>query len=374
MHGRRSGNQNSRVIAPSEIDRRMVRVAERSSVMSTVCCAVLLLVTRGLAAGSPESLPPGITPEAHKAIEDGLRYLARMQDRDGSWSNKSSYGNYPVAMTSLAGLALLMDGNTTTQGRYATQIDRATNYVLSAAAANGLIAGQQREGRPMYGHGFSMLYLGQLHGMVEDAQRAKQIQRVLARGVDLTGRAQSRLGGWFCTPESRSDEGSVTVTQVQALRSARNAGVAVPKNVIDLAMQYLVVSQNTDGGIKYTASQRGGASRPALTPAAVCCWFNAGEYDNPNALRALQYCKDKLDPLGSQQGHRYYAHLYMAQAMYVSKDPTWDDYFGKLRDRLIREQLAEGQWYGDGVGDVYGTAVALIILQLPYNQVPIMQQ
>ena len=40
---------------------------------------------------------------------------------------------------------------------------------------------------------------------------------------------------------------------------------------------------------------------------------------------------------------------------------------------LLAEQLSEGSWQGDGVGDVYGTAIALIILQSPYNQLPIMQ-
>jgi len=139
-------------------------------------------------------------------------------------------------------------------------------------------------------------------------------------------------------------------------------------------MEYLTISQNTDGGIRYTATQRGGTSRPALTPAAVCCWFNAGEYDNPNAQRALAYCKQQLDPLGRTRGHHYYAHLYYSQALYISKDPIWDDYFRKIRDRLIREQKSEGYWIGDGAGDIYGTSVALIILQLPFNQIPIMQR
>ena len=44
------------------------------------------------------------------------------------------------------------------------------------------------------------------------------------------------------------------------------------------------------------------------------------------------------------------------------------------RDFLLAEQQADGSWYGDSVGDIYGTAVALIILQLPYNQLPIMQR
>ena len=350
------------------------------------CAAVLIVVggdgSRGLAqlAGSSSvettgaRLPEEITPVAKQAIERGLAYLSRTQDRQGSWSNRGSFGRYPVAMTALAGLALLMDGNTTTQGRYAPQVDRATRYLLRSSTPSGLIGRQTGEGRPMYGHGFSMLFLSQLYGMVEDAERAERIHDVLTRAITLTGRSQSPLGGWFYSPGSRSDEGSVTITQVQALRSCRNVGVALPKAVIDAAMAYLDESQNSDGGIRYTASLPGGASRPAISAAAVCCWFNAGQYDNPGAKKALEYCKRTIDPQGAPRGHEYYAHLYFAQALYISGDPYWKEYFPRRREVLLARQRPDGSWFGDGVGDIYGTAVALIILQLPYNQLPIMQR
>ncbi len=320
-------------------------------------------------------LPKGITPQAAVAIDRGLAYLARTQDRQGSWANQGSYGAYPVAMTALAGLALLMDGNTTTQGRYATQVDRAARFLIRSSSENGLIAQSDHEPRPMYGHGFAMLFLGQLYGMTEDVRRGEELHDVLQRAIQLTARAQSRHGGWIYQPTSGGDEGSVTITQVQALRSCRNAGLAVPKAVIDQAMSYLVKSQNSDGGIRYSLNQRGGTSRAPITAAAVCCWFNAGEYENPLALRALKYAKENVKPDGSNRGHDYYAHLYMAQALYVSSDEYWPTYFAKRRDWLVEagRQRADGSWIGDGVGDIYGTALALIILQLPYNQLPIMQ-
>ncbi len=323
---------------------------------------------------APPRLPRLITPEAYQAIERGLAYLARTQDRQGSWANRGAFGEYPVAMTGLAGLALLMDGNTTTQGRYAPQVDRAANFLLRSGTQSGLITRGDEDSRPMYGHGFSMLFLSQLYGMTEDPARAQQIHEVLSRGVLLTARAQSDAGGWIYTPDSNSDEGSVTITQVQALRSCRNAGITVPKDVIDDAMQYLATSQNSDGGIRYSLRQQAGGSRPPITAAAVCCWYNAGEYNNPRAKRALEFAKDKIRPTGTSGGHDYYAHFYLAQALYVSSDPYWDEYFPKRRDFLIGQQQSDGSWLGDGVGDIYGTAIALVILQLPYNQVPIMQR
>ncbi len=323
---------------------------------------------------APRKLPEGITPAARAAIDRGLAYLSRTQARDGSWSNRGRYGSYPVAMTSLAGLALLMDGNTTTQGRYAPNVDRAVKYLLRCATATGLISRPQQEARPMYGHGFSLLFLGQLYGMTADAAQARQIHDVLSRGAQLTSRSQSRAGGWYYTADSKNDEGSVTITQVQALRSCRNAGILVPKVTIDAAMDYLSQSQNSDGGIRYAVRQRRGNSRPAITAAAICCWYNAGEYTSRRAKRALEFCKPKILPRSTQGGHDYYAHLYFAQALYISDDPYWDDYFPKRRDFMLAQQKPDGSWWGDGVGDSYGTAIALIVLQLPYNQLPIMQR
>lgn len=318
-------------------------------------------------------LPPGITAEAKDAIERGLAYLARQQERQGSWSNRGGYGRYPVAMTALAGLALLMDGNTTTQGRYAPQVDRATRLLLRSVRGDGLIARPGQDSRPMHGHGFAMLFLSQVYGVTEDTTRSQEIHEALTRAVRLTAESQSARGGWMYTPGSRSDEGSVTVTQVQGLRSCRNVGIAVPKNTIDGAMEYLVKSQNSDGGIRYMASQHQGPSRPAITAAAVACWYNAGQYDNPRAKRALRFCRAKL-PAGSPfRGHDFYAHLYLSQALFVGSDPAWNVYFAKRRDYLLGRQRPDGSWQGDNVGDIYGTAIALIILQLPFQQLPIMQ-
>ena len=46
--------------------------------------------------------------------------------------------------------------------------------------------------------------------------------------IVLISRSQSRDGGWLYTPDDAGDEGSVTITQVQALRACRDAGISVP--------------------------------------------------------------------------------------------------------------------------------------------------
>ncbi len=339
---------------------------------------VVLIVATPPAARAelPAPLPPLITTETQAAIHRGLEFLARTQSRDGAWRHQGPMGQYPVAMTALAGLALLANGNTTTQGKYAQQVSRATSFILASAGPTGLISRMEEETRSMYGHGFSLLFLGELHGMEEDPARQQAIARVLSRAVELTSRSQSRLGGWMYTPDSNSDEGSVTITQLQGLRAARNAGITVPKTVIDNALGYLEKSALPDGGIAYRADRQG-SSRPPITAAAVACWYNAGDYNNPLAVKALGFVKDKIGR-GSNQagawGHYFYAHFYMSQVMWLSGSKEWEWYFPSMRDALLLSQNDDGSWEGDSVGTVYGTALATFILQIPYGYLPILQR
>jgi len=343
-----------------------------------------LAVAAGLAIGSRSEAaeqvsgqtPPMVTKKTVKAIDRGLKYLVSRQGSDGAFRDQGGLGAYPSAMTALSGLAVLASGSTPTEGRYAPTVRKTLTYILRSSQRNGLICRPgSEESRSMYGHGFGMLFLAQVMGMEEDPERLAKIRWVMRKGVDLTAKSQSRLGGWLYTPDMNGDEGSVTVTQVQALRAARNAGIGVSKKVIDKAMKYLEKSVQPDGGIAYRVGMAG--SRPPITAAAVACWFNAGEYDNPLARNALRFCKREIGFGQTRRGvwgHFFYAHLYLSQDMYLAGDKEWRQYYPKMRDYLIATQNDNGSWDGDSVGLVYGTSIALIILQLPYNNLPIMQR
>jgi len=356
---------------------RTCRTRKGVSLLLVAALCIAFGRTRGAAAAGPPELPPLVTPETDRAIRRGLEFLARTQSRDGGWRHEGQIGRYPVAMTALAGLALLAGGSTTTQGPYAPNVSRAAAFLVASCQPSGLFCRPEEEGRSMHGHGFAMLFLGQMLGMEEDAERQERIQAVLRKAVTLTGKAQSTLGGWYYTPDSHSDEGSVTVTQLQGLRSCRNAGVAVPKDVIRNALDYLDKALQPDGGIAYRVGQPG--SRPPITAAAVVCWYNAGLYDDPRAAKALAFCKQTIPISGSSSGrflwgHYFYAHLYMSQIMWLSGEANWKAYYPKMRDQLLSMQADDGSWEGDGVGKVYGTAIATFILQIPYNCLPIMQR
>src|SRR5690349_12662522 len=72
-----------------------------------------------------------------EAVAKGLEYLRKTQSPDGSWSAQG--GMYPTTMTGMAGLALLMEGSTCREGKYAETISKAVDWYLKRSQPNGLL-------------------------------------------------------------------------------------------------------------------------------------------------------------------------------------------------------------------------------------------
>ncbi|MEI7834823.1 MAG: prenyltransferase/squalene oxidase repeat-containing protein [Planctomycetota bacterium] len=375
----------------------MVRQSDSRSpvLLWAVVLAAVGALALPLAAEAPSTvLPPLMDRETVRAIDRGLTYLANTQRRDGSWSASGQYEEYPEVMTSLAALAMLANGSTPETGPYAKNVTKAMDYLiaLGEGGPDGLIASG---GRSMYGHGFAMLFLAQCYGMELDQDTEKRLHKVLTKGIELTAKSQSKMnsrfgkpcGGWYYSPGSNSDEGSVTVTQLQALRACRTAGIHVPRVTIDNAVEYLRHCQMPDGGICYSAAQRSD-SRPAISAAAIACFYAAGLYDRqaggagPETVmvdQLVQYVKKSVRPDDANAGwggHYFYTHFYMASAMYQRGGEDWTEYYKTMKVRLLRTQTdGDGSWTGQGgVGVTFDTAVATMILQLPYGYLPIWQR
>ncbi|HEX8324870.1 MAG TPA: prenyltransferase/squalene oxidase repeat-containing protein [Tepidisphaeraceae bacterium] len=321
-------------------------------------------------------LPKHMTPAAQKAIKAGLDVLAKTQSPDGNWTGSADGATYGVVVASLAGMAFLANGNTPSRGPYAENVRRAEGYVMSQARESGLIcSAQEVNSRSMYGHGFGLLFLASVYGMESDDKRRGTLKTIIDNAVKLTATAQSSLGGWTYVPGD-GDEGSVTITQMQALRAANNAGFTVPKGTTEAAIKYLEKCQTPEGGIMYSF---GSDPTPllAISAAALASMYNAGDYESKMADTCLAWVHKQMSinkgSWSKGSGHDFYTHLYASQSFYQAGDKYWDDYFPPARDQLVKSQGKDGAWEGD-VGPVYGTSIALIILQLPYKYLPIYQR
>lgn len=319
---------------------------------------------------------PASDPDVRRAVDQGLEWLAAQQSRLGQWSANNN--RYPTAMTAMAGIALLCEGSTTTQGKYAPNVRRAVDYLVARSRTNGLIGDPDRDDRYTYGHGFSMLFLSQVLGEEEDSIRREQLIDVLTRAVEFTGRAQTEAGGWGYLSAKDGhgfDEGSTTITQVQGLRGCRNAGIPVPNEIIDKAITYIKKCSldNGAGGVQYNS--RGGGGRPAISAAAIACLYNAGDYDSQYVPKLLEYCRKNLSNISNRGfGHWHYAHYYFAQVEYREGGKNWEDYRDRVFSRIVQEAGADGSWIQGYIGPVYTTSINLTILQLESAALPIYQR
>ena len=327
----------------------------------------------------------GIDSQTRRMIDRALDYLYRHQNPDGSWTDivgRKVHNSYwgtaapHVGVTGLAGIAFLAGGTLPGQGvrgDYCTAVRKALDFVIRQTEANGFIAAN---GSRMYSHAFATLFLAEAlgTGFFPDDQR---LQETLKRSVRLIVRAQNEEGGWRYLPNAIDSDMSVTVCQVFALRAARNAGIKVPRETIDRAIDYVKESFDADeGGFKYQIDRRfrGARSRHsfALTACGVATLYGAGEYDAQEIRRGLQYLWDRRPQphLASRRFDFFYAHYYAVQAAYQAGGAYWTRWYEDVKNQLRKTQQSDGSWK-DLVGPCYGTAMAAIILQMPNQYLPI---
>lgn len=312
--------------------------------------------------------PDEYNAETLRAIERGLDWLAHQQADDGSYGSDSHYGRH-VGITGLAGLAFIASGSTPGRGPYGDNVARCIDFILANASESGLLAAETSHG-PMYGHGFATLFLAEVYGM----SHRPDLEEALRRAIRLIVLTQNEQGGWRYQPVRYDADISVTVCELMALRAARNAGVYVPKDVIDKATFYVRESQNPDGGFRYMLNT--GASAFARSAAGVAALQYAGVYRGDEIARGLKYVA-QYRPGGEEQqnlSHYYYGQYYAVQAMYVAGGDYWRDWWPAVRDELVAKQDRDhGSWRGQA-GEQYGTAMALIVLQVPNRLLPIFQK
>ena len=358
---------------------RIMKQMRRREFLRMAAAGVPALAAAPLWAQEPAVAFREITPEQVVAIDKGLKWLVKNQYSSGAVGSTCQ-----VAFTSIAGIAFLANNSTPVRGPYAKNVRDALKFILRNTTKAGYInesAGRGLGGSGMHGHGYATWFLAELYGMCGDALDLgdESVKERLQKAVAIIEHSQDSFGGWTYEPSPTGNEGSVTVTQVQALRSARNSGIAVKKAVIDKGLEYMRRSTHADGTIAYSLGSRGSGGTYALTAAGMCVFALYGAYDAPEVKRGMGALMDFLTGRRSRSGHHdYYAHLYAGQACFYAKakDPAfWSKGFDVIRNELIQNQDKEsGGWIQDGYGGAFGTACATLVPQIPYRFLPIFQE
>ncbi|MDT7817847.1 MAG: hypothetical protein QOJ42_7763, partial [Acidobacteriaceae bacterium] len=257
-------------------------------------------------AGPQASQAEKIPEKYRETVRKGLEYLVKNQFPDGHW--EAAGGKHPVAMTGLVGLALLMEKDGPRRGRrfnatsakaeYPANVRKAADWLMdkSQPGRDGLLFSEHasESARYMEGHGLATLFLAGVCQGESDAARGKKLTELLTRAVKYIAKAQSSQGGWYHTSRMEGHDFAVistTAIQIQALQAAENAGIAIPGDAINDALEYLKMAigeyEKTGPGQK--------SSRPADTAAALACRLNAtSSRFNVNGRVDAEGTKDEL--------------------------------------------------------------------------------
>lgn len=312
--------------------------------------------------GHRSTLRHALTPQVLRAVAKGLSWLAKRQKANGSFGSMNS-----VAVSALGGLAFIAGGNLPGQGRYGRNCQKVIGYVLSQCQPTGLIA-DANDGAPMYGQGFATLFLAEVYG--ESHERS--LRRKLQRAVRLIVETQNQQGGWRYQPMPMPADISVTICQVMALRAARQAGIAVPHRTILKAISFVRQLQNPDGGFSYMLGSPG--SMMPRSAAGVALLFYAGVYRGKAVAAGVHYLLSvRPGTPANNQYNFFYGNYYGTQAMFLAGGKWWNAWWPAMSKTLLDRQDADGSWHGNA-GFSYGTAMALIILQIPDRLLPVLQK
>lgn len=303
------------------------------------------------------------SPALEKSIQRGLAFLASKQNPDGSWT--SQYGKN-VGEVSLALMAFMAMGNFPGEGEYGPVLAKGLDWIMAQAQTNGLIqyTGQTQQAPVMYGHALSTLMLSEVWGQT----RRKEVREVLSRAVDLIVKVQGPRGGWNYRSIPQDGDTSVCVMQILALKSAQEAGIFVPADTINKAIQLIRSRYDAkqpgygyhDG--KFTIDMAGSSSA-----GATIMLVTSTERDETYALKPVQHHIDIINKVTG--GHKEYFYYYTAVSSYAAGEEYFRKCMATLEPALLKSQKTDGSW-----GSVWQTSFGVLAAAMPYRYLPVYQR
>ena len=344
----------------------------------------------------------GGTAGSEKAVAEGLKWIAKQQFRDGSWSlvynggenrskedrpgelgwdQKSELGNEHVMKglipgTGLALLPFLGAGETHQKGKYKDNIKAGLRALIAMAEYDREYAGASWRNNPgtLYSQGIAAIVLTEAYGITGDRDLLEPAQAAVDHIVDTQDPVG---GGWRYRPRKTGDV-SVTGWQIMALKSASIAGFDVPNRSAQLAKNFLN-SVQVENGSKYLYTADSEKPTTAQSSIGLLCRLYLGwEKDDPRLAKGIQFIAKK-----GPKKQDFYSNYYAAQLLFhytSGKGEIWENWNEKMREQLIKQQETEGflagsWWENDRHnkkgGRLYTTSLATMTLEVYYRYLPI---
>ncbi|MFT5634488.1 MAG: hypothetical protein ACI9SQ_002226 [Rubritalea sp.] len=340
-----------------------------------VLCTVIALIApvTSLAQEQQETIFSKYKERIDPSIEKGLDYLARVQNKNGSFPG--SFGD-STGIPALAAMAFLSKGHLPTDAANGENINRSIDFIIANQKSSGVFEAGNAGSGPRYAHCIATLFLSEVSGMV-DPTRQKKIDGALPKALKLILQAQKvqknkrDQGGWRYHPGSKDSDTSCSGWALMALRSAKLNGAAVPDKAIEDAVAYLYRHHNQKTGtFGYTDTEK---HKTTLTGMGLLCLELCGEHGKPSTLKSGEFILKTYHKLPSET-HETYGNYYNAQGMFQLGGKFWEQYATWMYDTYLAKQKDDGSWDSRKASNVYGTSMMVLAFTVPYRQLPIYQR
>ena len=325
----------------------------------------------------------GGTPETEAAVLEGLKWLARTQQRtSGRWKLSSVSNNRnEAAATSMALLAFIGAGDTDRKGRFQKNVARGFKALLKLQGEDGKFShGKASYNHALYTHALCTITLCEMYALTGDSQYLLPAQNAVAYAVA----AQAPEGGWRYYPGKGSDL-SVTGWMLMALQSARMAGLEVPEKTLAGVEGFLDKVERSAGDYYVYESRENSGTTPALTSAGLLSrQYLGAKRDNPTILRALDRLLDDYPLMYESDDqttkHDVYYWYYVAQVAHHVGGKRWKKWNDVMRVEVPKHQTTSGRHKGSWnpepdrwgmIGRHYVTCLSIYMLEVYYRHLPL---
>jgi hypothetical protein len=308
------------------------------------------------------------------AVAKALAWLAKQQNSAGYWEFDGGSKADRIAATGMCLLPFLAAGETHKTGKkYRTHVEKGLAYLRSQIKPDGHFGTAG-----MYSQAIATVAVCEAAGMTQD----DTYKRVAKSAADFIVKAQAGNGSWGYSAGEAGDT-SIVGWQIQALKSARLAGIAVPDKAFKQAESFL--ESVSDSGATYGYRTKG--STHTLTAVGLLCRQYMGWGPRVSQLaRGIQWMWNGYKPVETDWNMYYY--YYATQVFHFFGGPEWHKEWNPamqkiLLDKQITEKTPQakagdvGSWpkdngfIGGSCGKLGTTALACLTLEVYYRHLPL---
>lgn len=354
----------------------------------------------------PKPVAPVKSEELESAIQRGIEFLLKRQNKDGSWgSARNTWGGdvyapspgahhaFRSAVTAMCVSALIETGRSEHRDREA--IERGEAWLLDHLT-------KLRRATPdaiynNWGHAYAIQALAKLYRRHSgDEAKQTRIKQELKHQLSMLERYECVDGGWCYydfNAHTQRPSGStisfVTATALVALYEAKQIGVEAPPKLIERATASIRRQRNPDFTYHYgeylkyrprlPVNRPGGSlGRSQACNLAMRLWGDKEVTDQVLITwldrlfaRSLWLDLGRKRPIPHESWFQvagyffYYGHYYAASCIEQLPQPDRGPYQDQLARAVLPHQEKDGSWWDFPLYDYhqqYGTAFALMTL------------